>query len=67
MEYPKTDEEIRMYCLNLSMGVAIGAHPDIEEAKRIYKFITASRQAESRKKSRCPLLSRLKNLFRPSR
>ena len=41
MEFPKTDAEIRMYCLELSRdeGDFKDGKPNIDRAKQYYEFI----------------------------
>ena len=75
MEYPKTDSEIRIYCIEISRrnpsGSFLEGEPDMEKAQMYYDFIcplSSSRQEEGRIPPREPqrrsLLSSLRRFLR---
>ena len=64
MEYPKTDAEIRIYCLESTKSEELYSNhkPDLEAAQKMYNFIcpSLSMQGESRKR---PLASWMKRVL----
>ena len=70
MEYPKTDSEIRIYCIEISRrqtsGSFLEGEPDMEMAQRYYDFIcpSSSRQEEGRSLPRGPRHWNLRSFLR---